>query len=280
MRARTLILFLVALILAGGTAMLVRSWLAHQRTVEAEATPLVRPVAPQKSVLVARSPISRGQILKPGDFEWQPWADGPVHRAYIQAGTKPIEAFTNSVAREPFGPGDPITEAKIVAPGSRGFAAAALRPGMLAVSVPVTAASDVSGFILPGDQIDVVITHTLPATGGSANSVQHKAAETVLHDVRVLGVDQKLDSKGEAVVAHTATLEVTPKQSEIIAVASEMGKLSLTLRSLGTPPSEELARDSSSDASSGTYTLDSEVSKLLTQGDNSVTILRGNGKSG
>jgi pilus assembly protein CpaB len=126
----------------------------------------------------------------------------------------------------------------------------------------------------------VVITHTLPATGGSGNSIQHKAAETVLHDVRVLGVDQKLDSKGEAVVAHTATLEVTPKQSEIIAVASEMGKLSLTLRSLGTLPSEELSRDSPGDASSGTYTLDSEVSKLLTQGDNSVTILRGNGKSG
>jgi pilus assembly protein CpaB len=278
MRARTVILFLVALILAGGTAMLVRSWLAHQRTVEAEATPLVRPVAPQKSILVARGPISRGQILKPGDFEWQPWADGPVHRAYIQAGTKPIEAFTNSVAREPFGPGDPITEAKIVAPGSRGFAAAALRPGMLAVSVPVTAASDVSGFILPGDQVEVVITHTLPAVGGNA-AAQRKAAETVLHDVRVLAVDQKLDSKGEAVVAHTATLEVTPKQSEIIAVASEMGKLSLSLRSLSPSPTEEAAGDSSSSASPGTYTLDSEVSKLLTQKDNGVLILRGNGKS-
>jgi Flp pilus assembly protein CpaB len=71
---------------------------------------------------------------------------------------------------------------------------------------------------------------------------------------------------------------VTPKQSEIIAVASEMGKLSLSLRSLGTPPSED--RDSSGDASSGTYTLDSEVSRLISQKDNAVTILRGNGKSG
>jgi pilus assembly protein CpaB len=258
--------------------MLVRTWLAHQRAVEAEAMPLARPVAPQKSVLVARGAISRGQTIKPGDFEWQPWADGPVHRAYIQAGTKPIETFAGWVARDPFVPGEPIIEAKMVAPGSRGFAAAALRPGMLAVSVPVTAASDVSGFVLPGDQIDVVITHTLPGTGGSTNSIQHKAAETVLHDVRVLGVDQKLDSKGEAVVAHTATLEVTPKQSEIIAVASEIGKLSLSLRSLGTPQSED--HDSSGDASSGTYTLDSEVSRLISQKDNAVTILRGNGKSG
>jgi len=141
----------------------------------------------------------------------------------------------------------------------------------------VTPASDVSGFILPGDHVDVVITHTLPGTGDNPG-MQHRAAETVLRDVRVLGVDQKLDSKGEAVVAHTATLEVTPKQSEIIAVASEMGKLSLSLRSLGTPQSED--RDSSGDASSGTYTLDSEVSRLISQKDNAVTILRGNGKSG
>jgi Flp pilus assembly protein CpaB len=65
MRARTLILFLVALMLAGGTAVLVRSWLAQRRSVEAEAAPVARPLAPQKSVLVAREAIGRGQILKP-----------------------------------------------------------------------------------------------------------------------------------------------------------------------------------------------------------------------
>jgi pilus assembly protein CpaB len=279
MRARTLILFLVAIMLAGGTAMLVRSWLAQQRTVEAEAAPMPPPPV-QKSVLVARGEIIRGQILKPENLAWRPWPESGINPANIQVGTKRLEDFAGWVAREHIGPSDPITEAKIVSPGSRGFAAAALQPGMQAVSVPVTPASDVSGFILPGDHVDVVITHTLPATGDNSGT-QRRAAETVLHDVRVLGVDQKLDNKGgEAIVAHTATLEVTPKQSEIIAVASEMGKLSLSLRSLGAPPSEESAGDSSGDASSGTYTLDSEVSKLLTQKDTAVTVLRGNGKSG
>jgi pilus assembly protein CpaB len=97
--------------------------------------------------------------------------------------------------------------------------------------------------------------------------------------VRVLAVDQKLDSKGgEAIVAHTATLEVTPKQSEVIAVASEMGKLSLSLRSLATPPGEAAVADSADNTDSGTFTLDSEVSKLLTQQDNTIAVLRGNGK--
>jgi pilus assembly protein CpaB len=280
MRIRTLVLFLAAVVLAGGTGLLVRSYLA-QKTAEVEAAPLARPAPPQKSVLVARNAITRGQILKPQDFSWQVWPEGGVDRNYIQAGSRPAEAFTGWVARDPFAPGEPISDAKIVSPGSRGFLAAALAPGMRAVSVPVTATSGISGFVFPGDQVDILITHT-PLSGN--NEAQHKASETVLHDVRVIAVDQKLDSKGnEALVAHTATLEVTPKQSEIIAVASEMGKLSLSLRSLAVAE-EKSPADSASGDERGTFTLDSEVSQLLTTKGNSgaggVTVLRGNSKSG
>ncbi len=281
MRIRTLVLFLAAVVLAGGTGILVRSFLA-QKTAEVEATPLARPAAPQKSVLVARNGITRGQILKPQDFSWQVWPEGGIDRNYIQAGTRPAEAFTGWVARDPIAPGEPIIEAKIVSPGSRGFLAAALAPGMRAVSVPVTATSGISGFVFPGDQVDILITHT-PATGNN-NEAPHKASETVLRDVRVIAVDQKLDSKGnEAFVAHTATLEVTPKQSEIIAVATEMGKLSLSLRSLAVAE-ETSPADSAGGGERGTFTLDSEVSQLLTTKGNSgaggVTVLRGNSKSG
>jgi len=279
MRARTLILFVVAIMLAGGTAMLARSWLS-QRATEAKAAPLPPAAAPPKSILVARSEISRGQILKPGDLSWLAWNDGQIHQAYIREGTKPIDAFGGWVARGAFGPGEPITETKIVAPGSRGFLAAALRPGMRAISVPVNATSDISGFVLPGDQVDILVTHQLPAAGGNGGGRQ-QAAETVLHDVRVIGIDQKLDSKaGEAIVAKNVTLEVTPKQSEMVAVATELGKLSLSLRSLAPSQTEEADADSLSGAGPGTFTLDSDVSQLLAPKDNSVTVLRGNSKSG
>src|SRR5215472_11167513 len=258
MRARTLVLFFVALTLAGGTAMLVRSFLAQKTDAEAEA--LARPAAPQKFVLVARGAITRGQILKPQDFSWQAWPEGGIDKNYIlngTGGTRTPESFAGWVARDPFTAGEPISDAKIVSPGSRGFLAAVLRPGMRAISVPVTRTSGISGFIFPGDEVDILITHPLPASAGKEGSIQHQASETVLHNVRVLAVDQKLDGKaGEAVVAQTATLEVTPKQSEIIAVASEMGKLSLSLRSLVTPPSEETRADSAENAGSGTFTLD------------------------
>jgi len=284
MRARTLTLFLIAIVLAGGTAVLVRSLLA-QKTAGVEAEALARPAAAQKFVLVARGAIARGQILKSQDFSWQVWPEGGVDRAYIQSGTRTAESLGGWVARDPFVPGEPITEAKIVAPGSRGFLAAVLGPGMRAVSVPVTATSGISGFVFPGDRVDILITHQLQVGGDNKDS-EHKAAETVLHDVRVLGVDQKLDSKnGEALVAHTATLEVTPKQSEMIAVATDMGKLSLSLRSLVDSPTENSTADAAASDNQGTFTLDSDVSQLLrrphaTKEKLDVTVLRGGGRAG
>lgn len=292
MRLRTVLLILVAIVLAGGTAMLARAWLAAQRTqVVAQAAPVALP-PPVKSVLVAQHPIGRGEILRPSDFAWQPWPDSGINKAYILLGKRTPESFTGWVARNPMTAGEPVTIAKMVAPGSRGFLAAVLRPGMRAVSVPVNATTGISGFVFPGDQVDILITYPLPnavAPAPGTQSVSHKASETILRNIRVLGIDQRLEQKaGEAVIAHTATLEVTPKQSEVIALASEMGQLSLSLRSLAqsTDLHAQPVADSSDAVVDPTYTLDSQVSPLLpkpltgkeTSKSDVVTILRGNGK--
>ena len=103
MRGRTLILFVIALALAGGTAMMVRSWLAQRATV-VEAAPA--PAPPQQSVMVARVLITRGQILKPGDLGWQAWPASEINKAYILSGGKTTEGFAGWVAREPFVAGE------------------------------------------------------------------------------------------------------------------------------------------------------------------------------
>jgi pilus assembly protein CpaB len=321
MRGRTLILFVIALLLAGGTAALVRSWLT-QRPVVAAAPP-APPPTPKTSVLVAVGAIARGQILKPSDLRWQPWPQAATTGGYIVQGSQPGKSFAGWVAREPFAAGEPIIKAKIVAPGDRGFLAAVLHTGMRAVSIAVTATSDISGFVFPGDRVDILITLPVPTdgSGANANAYQHKAAETVLRDVRVIAVDQQLDAKtGQAVLARTVTLEVTPKQSEAIAVADDIGKLSLSLRGLDAAPREEpaaalreeplaaprerpvaatreelvdgtpavSAADSSADRARGSFTLDSDVSQLVPKpfrskqnpDDGMVTILRGNGNNG
>jgi pilus assembly protein CpaB len=316
MRGRTVFLFLIALLLAGGTAMLMRSWLA-QRNAPVAAAPAPAP-APQKSILVARVAIARGHLLKPTDIAARPWPESALAGDYLLAGGGREKSLLGSVAREPFVAGEPLIKAKIVSPGDRGFLAAVLRPGMRAVSVAVDQTSDVSGFIMPGDRVDLLITLPLPHAASAAGSgYQHKAAQTVLRNLRVIGIDQQLDSKdGKAVRARTVTFEVTPKESEIVALAADMpGKLSLSLRSLagGTPPepdivalagsSAEDAAGSSAGSSDGNalppradsvdghgpdgFTLDNEISPLLGNpfkinhnlDDGKVCILRGNGNS-
>jgi pilus assembly protein CpaB len=303
MRGRTVIVFMIAALLAGGTAMLVRSLLMQRATVVATNPPAPPPV-PQKTILVAAAPIARGQILKPADLAWHPWPDNAIAPEFILSGGQSEKSFAGWIAREPFVAGEPIVKAKILAPGDRGFLAAVLRPGMRAVSIAVTQTSDISGFVFPGDRVDVLITLPLPPEGSSSNGYVHKAAQTVLHDIRVIAVDQQPDSKsGQAVVARTVTLEVTPKQSEVVALADEMGKLSLSLRSLVAAPRDEpapvsvadagggapaiTASDSADSRASSSFTLDSEVSQLVPKlgsehnsHDDKVTILRGNGGSG
>ena len=254
MRPRTVILLLLAVMIAGGTAMLARNYLATQRTQAiTEATPLALQ-APARSVLVARADTRRGQILRTEDMVWQIWPEGALDKNYVVLGVGTVrrmpESFAGWVVRNPIAGGEPITESKIIQPGNRGFLAAVLRPGMVAISVPVTVTTGISGFIFPGDLVNMLLTYVIPPPAvakspgrlgeTAVSTYAHKAAETVLHNVRVIGIDQRLESKlGEAVVAHQVTFEVTPKQSEVITLAGKIVELSLTLRSLVPGPEEE-----------------------------------------
>jgi len=302
MRARTLILVFIAILLAGGTAFLARNYLARKDTEIVQERESVKVAAPSKSVLVAHVDLKRGQILRAEDTSWQIWPEGALDKNYIVLGGPPIplrtpESFAGDVARNPIAAGEPITDARVIAPGNRGFLAAVMRPGMRAISVPVTITSGIAGFIFPGDQVDLMLTYSIPAVVLGA-AFEHKAVETVLRDVRVIAIDQRMESKpGEAVVAHTVTFEVTPKQSEIIALSSKIGEMSLALRSLVPTPQEALASEKATSETAGqkppdspvaakaTCTIDSEVSPLLPQVTSEqggcdvsvVTILRGGG---
>jgi pilus assembly protein CpaB len=302
MRARTLILIFIAILLAGGTAFLARNYLATERqTIVREAQPLAL-AQPSKSVLVAHVDIKRGQILRAEDASWQIWPEGGLDKNYIVLGGPPVpaktpESFAGYVARNPITAGEPITEARVIAPGTRGFLAAVLRPGMRALSVPVTVTSSIAGFIFPGDQVDLMLSYPVPAAvlGGTYD---HKVIETVMRNIRVIAIDQRMESKqGEVVPAHTATFEVTPKQGEIIALATRLGEMFLTLRSLKPTPDEAAETEQATSETAGqnptntpvaetaTCTMDSEVSPLLPQvksGANGceaftpvVTVLRG-----
>src|SRR5205814_3269427 len=116
----------------------------------------------------------------------------------------------------------------------RGVLAAALGPGMRAITVPVNAASSVAGFVFPGDHVDMVLTQTVSG-GGEGPAL--KVSETIIRNLRVLATDQRVtekndDGKTEVKTFSNVTLEVTPRIAEKISVAQSIGTLSLSLRSI------------------------------------------------
>jgi pilus assembly protein CpaB len=231
-RAKSLLLILVAVVMAGATALLVRGWLEAQRAAMTPPPAAPAPVAQRgPEVLVAKIDLAVGQFIRPEHLRWQPWPEGSLAPSYVLQGRRPLEDFVGAVVRNPISAGEPVTEGRVVVPGNSGFLAAVLQPGMRAVSVAVNPTSGISGFVFPGDRVDVILTHNLPRDQGGDET--RRGATTVLQDIRVLALDQRMDSQpGQAIVAHNATFEVTPRQGQLIAVAAEVGRLSLSLRSL------------------------------------------------
>lgn len=257
MSARRIVLPVLALALAGGTAYLAHDWVQSQkRPLQAEAEPA--PVE-RKAVLVAAVDLAPGQFLHPEGMRWQEWPDVSLPDTYIVKGTTPEEDLAGAVVRQPVAAGQPLTRVGVVKPGDRGFLAAVLEPGMRAVSVPVDEASSNAGLIFPGDRVDLILTQTIGGddSADGTKTAARRVSETVLTDVRVIAMGRKLhNDTGEEVGAaadraRTTTLEVDGAGAEKVALVTELGKLSLSLRSLARaddapsmPPARRLTWDS------------------------------------
>ena len=285
MSVRSILLIVSAVLLVIGTVFLARSWLDSQRvTVAAPAEK--KPVKTQ--VLIATKTLPVGVFLKEGDLKWQAWPDDSLPEAYLVKGKKKLEDLFGTVVRRSFSAGQPVTMDRIIKPGERGFLAAVLQAGYRAISIPIGAASGIAGLIFPGDRVDIILTHAVSEEGSDKKGSEPRASETVLKNVRVLALDQKInDQNGEPRLAKTATLEVLPKQAEILAVSRELGSLSLSLRSLAKDADEmkrivqgEAPIEEPNPTAGQTYTWDSEASLLVpdrtSSGDVAViTVVRG-----
>ena len=240
MDRKKLVLLLGALVVAIGTALAAKSMFAGAAAPQAQAAVPVQPQGPK--VLVAKRGLPLGTIITADAVGYQLWPKELVQDAYFVDGEADMSKLLGTVVRYPITAGQPVTQGSLVAPGDRGFLAAALGPGMRAVTVSVSEKTGVGGFVFPGDRVDVMLTESVggQAQGGASLS----AAETILRNLRVLATDQATESAttedGKTIVkpTHTVTLEATPKIAEKIAVAQTLGTLSLSLRSIADNQSE------------------------------------------
>lgn len=185
-------------------------------------------------VLVATRDIQPGEAVTGSDFAWENWPSASANDTFITEDNTPeaIDDLDGSVARGSFFTGEPIRQAKLVKSGEGGYLSAVLPTGMRAVSTKTSPQTGAGGFILPNDRVDVILTRR--QADQAAEGRETYVSETVLENVRVLAIDQTVEEKdgNKVVVGSVATLELRSRQAEILALAEQLGEISIALRSI------------------------------------------------
>lgn len=210
-----------------------------QRPAE-QQQPQVQPAA-QARVFVAARRLTPGTLLRAEDLAEAAFPAGQVPQGIVVVNEDNRARLIGGLVRSPIDARAPIRPDDVIGPGQRGFLAAVLRPGMRAISVNVDLVTGTAGLIWPGDHVDLILTQESNREGLPTS--RRIWSETVLTDLRVIAVDQRLAQGADAPPtgpARTLTLEVTPEGAERVAVASRLGQLSLVVRSMeaGSPEAE------------------------------------------
>lgn len=261
------------------------------------------------NVLVAAKKLKIGDTMKAEYVTWREWPFKLVTQDFLIEGARKAEDVNGSIINVNLGPGEPLKQKYLVTHKEGGFLSKILKPGKRAVSVSVNSITGVSGFILPGDRVDLVLTHkvivktkggggttTAPAGKSRSTSRENRSrksgtttetktvTEVIMSHVKVLAVDQLpvVPEKTKAKRGKTLTLEVTPTQANILAFARRIGQISLTLR-----PIDRQQDDVEAHVVDGTFFSQKLAEELTKPGaqkkekkiekkTDSITIIRGN----
>ena len=282
MNFKSLTLLLLAALAAMGAVVSANSWFETQQSTFQASNLIPEVKAPEtREILVADKDLPSGLLIQTHHLSWKPWPKNLVKDHMISRNDgQNLDDFVGRVVRSGIAEDEPIAVNRLIKPEDRGFLAAVLNPGMRAISVPVNETTGISGFVFPGDRVDLILTHGIDQEDGYSRL----ASETVLSGVRVLAVDQNLeDQENEPDVAETVTLEVTPKEAEKVTLMQDLGRLFLSLQSLARPEvmtavNEDIDADADTAADNAVslqrlvpqpeertigYTWENEVSPLL-----------------
>ncbi|HEX3502238.1 MAG TPA: Flp pilus assembly protein CpaB [Xanthobacteraceae bacterium] len=263
MKAARLVVLGVA-VAAGGVA----AFLAASNKEAAPPPPPPQAKLETVDVLVAKSDLSRGQVIEATDIGWQTWPAAAANSSFIKKSEQPNapEQFAGAIVRVGMLSGDPIRGPYVVMAKGSGFLAAVLPAGMRAAAIDISPETSAGGFVLPDDRVDVVLTRR-DKSAEKQTGVEKFVSDTILRNIRVLAIDQTIEDKNgvKSVLGKTATLEVTEPQAETLNLSHQMGTISLTLRSIrDSQTSAEGVGDTSKDGNGAISTVRFGVSTLGT----------------
>jgi len=226
------LILLAAALLAALLAAYLSAGLLRRAPAPQVSQPVVIEKTAKTDVLVAARNLLQGEQLGNFAVEWRPWPRDSISPDMITKDAAPdaLDMMAQARARQSMVAGEPIVAAKIVRPGDRGFVSAILPEGMRAIAIPINETTSVSGFILPNDRVDVLLTRQV--TG--RNGIKAPVTETVLTNVKVLAINQTLRAGDDPSIpgGRTAVLELDPLQAQILTKVDASGTVSLLLRSL------------------------------------------------
>lgn len=224
MGGRNLILIAVAVVVGLVAVVLANAYfsgLESQQEREAAERQLAR-------IVVATQPLAFGDPLTPDNVTMRNWPANSVPQGAFN--DQQVALQGGRVALRPIVPGEPILADKVSGTDGRAVLSANLPEGMRAYSIPVTAVSSVSGFVRPGDAVDVILTRQIPGDGAGEGDLM---SDVILEAVQVLAIDQVANEKSTAPqVGQTATVLVDQFQAQKLSLAVRMGSMSLALRNV------------------------------------------------
>ncbi len=188
-------------------------------------------------VLVLAKEIQLGATVTPADLRWQEWPQAATSPGMILRADVPgaLEDIAGSIARAPSLAGEPVRRDRFIKGAGAGYLSAVLPSGKRAVAIVIDnrGAATAGNFILPNDRVDVVRT-SRDDEAVKLGLPDAFVSQTILQNIRVLAIGQRLEERGgeKFVVGETATLELDPRQVEIVAQSQRSGQLTLSLRSM------------------------------------------------
>lgn len=232
MRILAIVILIFGVALAGGAV-----YFASQRYAEieaalarqaAEAAPApAEPRIETKPVVVATRALRYGEALKAEDLKVVSFPEDAVPSAGFSSIEEVLGAAGGSGQRivlRSIEENEPVLRARVTGFGERATISAQLTPGMRAFTLQIDTVSGVAGFLLPNDRVDIFLTRT---------GTEGMRADMIMQNVKVIAVDQFSEQESNrARVARTATVEVTPEDAQKLALAQQLGRISLGLRQI------------------------------------------------
>lgn len=224
---RSIYSLIIGIVFAG-----VALWLLFTQRNPQETAEAAIPTIPTVQVLVATKDIPYGEKIEAESVAAIDWPETSVPKDAILTHAELLEGpDAPRIALRPFAAGEPYLKAKVSGFGERPILSRKVAEGMRAFSVRINDVSGVGGFILPGDHVDIMLTRQLD---------EGFATDVILQNVTVLGIDQmSSETTHEPLLGRSATFEVTPEQAQKLALATQVGSLSLALRNYATLQTEK-----------------------------------------